>query len=200
MRRTLLPVVLCSSVLLFDVDLALAKKGGGGRGPSGPSKSSRPSLQPKQQPRIINSTAGSPLHRRSDIQLSTRNRGNQTVEWTPKADPRLGNEERKLDHRLQTAQHLRENSARNGNANLLNTADRMEQRAYEHYDSRLGRLGGNTAEVDLTGSAPESVVPGDDITAIPQTSPTQLALGGQRGLYSSEDSLGSDFQPLDSAA
>ncbi|KAA5540923.1 hypothetical protein FYK55_18585 [Roseiconus nitratireducens] len=54
---------------------------------------------------------------------------------------RQANEDRKLNHRLQVADHLRQNAERNGNANLLSTADRMEQRAYDHYDQRLSQMG-----------------------------------------------------------
>ena len=97
-------------------------------------------------------------------------------------DPRIGNEERKLEHRLQTAQHLRDNSARNGNPNLLNTADRMEQRAYQHYDSRLGRLSGNSLEPSLDDSVPTSLLPADDVTApTTQSSPWPTSLSGDRG-------------------
>lgn len=50
------------------------------------------------------------------------------------------NEERKLQHRRETAQHLRDIAKKNGNDRLLDTADRMEQRAQEHYKSRLERI------------------------------------------------------------
>jgi hypothetical protein len=65
------------------------------------------------------------------------------------------NEQRILNHRLQTAQHLRDVAAKNGNQNLLNNADRMEQRAYDHYNSRLNRINGVNGDVadGLTNSA-----------------------------------------------
>lgn len=51
-----------------------------------------------------------------------------------------GNEERKLQQRQSTAQKLREISARNGNENLLDTADRMDQKALDHYEQRNARI------------------------------------------------------------
>ena len=59
------------------------------------------------------------------------------------------NEERKLRHRLDTAQRLREIANRNGNTNLLDAADRMEHKALEHYDKRLNKIG------DTSGFAEE---------------------------------------------
>lgn len=50
------------------------------------------------------------------------------------------NEERKLQHRQQTAQKLRDISARNGNGNLLETADRMDRNALEHYAERQQKI------------------------------------------------------------
>lgn len=198
MRRVLLLLVLCSSVLLLDVDVALAKKGAGGRGPRGPSKSSRLTVQPKYQAGNIQRTSGFPVDRQSGIRPSALRGGQRLVNPTTKTDPRLGIEERKLDHRLRTAQHLRDNAARNGNANLLNTADRMEQGAFDHYDSRLDRLGGGTGEVDFTGGDPDSLTLADDLTASPPTAPLSKPLGKQSGSFVADNSLGKHRQSLDS--
>ena len=62
------------------------------------------------------------------------------------------NEERKLSHRQQTAQKLREIAERNGNDNLLQTADRMDQKAIEHYEKRLAKIDGTS-----TGGEPVNV-------------------------------------------
>ena len=51
-----------------------------------------------------------------------------------------GNESRKLLQRQQTAQQLRNIATRNGNQNLLNTADRMDQKALQHYQSRQAKI------------------------------------------------------------
>ena len=63
------------------------------------------------------------------------------------ADQHLLNEQRKLEHQMEVANHLREVAALNGNANLLQTAERMETMAAERYASQLekfGLLGGGT--------------------------------------------------------
>lgn len=50
------------------------------------------------------------------------------------------NEQRKLDHRLGQADHLRDIAERNGNEKLLDTADRMELKAHEHYEKRMAKI------------------------------------------------------------
>ena len=49
-------------------------------------------------------------------------------------------EQRKLDHRRQVANHLRELSDRNGNQQLKQVADAMEQRAQAHYAKQMDKL------------------------------------------------------------
>ena len=49
-------------------------------------------------------------------------------------------EDRKLEHRRQIADHLREISERNGNDQLNEVADRLEQGAQEHYEKRLQNI------------------------------------------------------------
>lgn len=63
---------------------------------------------------------------------------------------RLLNEERKLQHQLDVAQKLRDLSGRNGNANLLNTAERMELMAADRYASQLDKILGPGADIPLT--------------------------------------------------
>jgi hypothetical protein len=53
---------------------------------------------------------------------------------------RLLNEERTLQHQLDIAQKLRDLAAKNGNPNLLNTADRMEQMAADRYAKQIGKI------------------------------------------------------------
>jgi hypothetical protein len=86
------------------------------------------------------------------------------------------NEQRKLDHRLQVAEHLRANAQRNGNQSLLDTADRMEQKAYDHYTSRLSRIdGAGDAGGDALPDPPAGDVPptpsADLTTSHPSESP-----------------------------
>lgn len=63
---------------------------------------------------------------------------------------RLLNEERKLQHQLDVAQKLRDLSARNGNPNLLNTAERMELMAAERYASQLDKIIGPATDIPVT--------------------------------------------------
>ena len=104
-----------------------------------------------------------------------------------------------MDHRLQTAQHLRYNASRNGNANLLRTAENMEQRAYEHYDSQLDRLGKDTDGGTLNGIVPNPPLTVNDIVPDSQPSPNPVAYREPHGSLSVQDSPENDFQPLDSA-
>jgi hypothetical protein len=69
---------------------------------------------------------------------------------------RLLNEERKLQHQLDVAQQLRDIAARNGNQNLLQTAERMETMAADRYQSQLARLGGLT---DAAGAVESATAP-----------------------------------------
>jgi hypothetical protein len=56
------------------------------------------------------------------------------------------NEERKLGHRQQTAEKLRQIAERNGNENLLRTADKMDQQALDHYNKRLSKIDAQTPQ------------------------------------------------------
>jgi hypothetical protein len=64
----------------------------------------------------------------------TRNEGDQP--WTK----HYAREERKLEHRKQVAEHLREVSDRNGNEHLKQVADDMDQRAQAHYDKQMEKI------------------------------------------------------------
>lgn len=62
---------------------------------------------------------------------------------------RLLNEERKLQHQLDIAQKLRDLSAKNGNPNLINTAERMEQMAAERYAKQIEKIVPPVADAPL---------------------------------------------------
>lgn len=62
-------------------------------------------------------------------------------------------EERKLDHRRQVADHLREISDRNGNEHLQQVADDMEQRAQAHYDKQMEKIRQKYGLDDTTADA-----------------------------------------------
>ena len=49
-------------------------------------------------------------------------------------------EQRKLEHRQQVADHLREVSDRNGNEHLKQVADDMDARAQSHYDKQIEKI------------------------------------------------------------
>jgi hypothetical protein len=61
----------------------------------------------------------------------------------------LRNEERKLEHRLDTAQHLRELAELNGDEELLAAAERLEETALSHYEARLTKIGEFADRFDL---------------------------------------------------
>jgi hypothetical protein len=58
------------------------------------------------------------------------------------------NEERKRDHRLGVADKLERLADANGNENLRSTAERMRQKAQEHYDKRLAKIDSKLPPVD----------------------------------------------------
>ncbi|MBD3675310.1 MAG: hypothetical protein HUJ26_17485 [Planctomycetaceae bacterium] len=66
---------------------------------------------------------------------------------------RLLNEERKLQHQMQVAQQIRDIAAQNGNANLLQTAQKMELTAAERYASQFQKILGAPA-TPLTAPLP----------------------------------------------
>jgi hypothetical protein len=62
------------------------------------------------------------------------------------------NEQRKLDHRLSQADHLRDIAERNGNEKLLDAADRMELAAHEHYQKRMAKIDEKAGDKGLPAS------------------------------------------------
>jgi hypothetical protein len=86
----------------------------------------------RKQPPAGHPIAHVPNRTRETAQrLSGRERAVQAQRW---------NEEQKRQHRLGQAQHLRELGARNGNPQLVETADRMEQMAQEHFEQRMRQI------------------------------------------------------------
>lgn len=79
----------------------------------------------------LNSPLNTPLTRSQLSQLSP----------TTFQQRQLFNEQQKLYHQLSVAQQLRDISAQNGNANLLQTASQMENMATTRYLSQVGRYG-----------------------------------------------------------
>ena len=90
--------------------------------PSHPILHQGPAGGPSQKPRKGGSGPGA---------LSGRERAFEVHRW---------NEERKLQHQLEQAQHLREVGARSGNPQLIETARRMELAARQHYEQRLRQI------------------------------------------------------------
>lgn len=104
-------------------------RGGGGKGLSSPLKSvggGNKILSPAGKGNIIPRGNGQTLQKLTGV--------NQAV------NVQRANESRKLLQRQQTAQQLRDISARNGNQNLMNTANRMDQQALQHYQSRQAKI------------------------------------------------------------
>ena len=52
----------------------------------------------------------------------------------------LRNEERKLAHRMEKAEQLRQLAELNGDEQLLQAAERLEEMALSHYDKRLAKI------------------------------------------------------------
>jgi hypothetical protein len=90
------------------------------------------------------------------IDQATQFRGGQPQEM------QLRNEQRKLEHRRQIADHLREISERNGNQQLQDVADRFEAQAQEHYDKRLEKLNGLNETLGDEASGVAGDAPGGD--------------------------------------
>jgi hypothetical protein len=80
---------------------------------------------------------------------------NLTNAWS--AEQALQNERQQLDRRMAQAQQLREIAQRDGNLNLLASADRMEAEAIEHYSRRAAQLG--VTDPSLNGGARNPVLP-----------------------------------------
>jgi hypothetical protein len=170
MRQPLLPILIFLLICSADIETAFAKGGrGGGRGRSTMQAKNRNHSGRRTIEQQNREQGNRPLsHKRAPLASRPRKENGQVglrglaapaqpvpiasaegrTGYTQPHDVQLGNEQRKLDHRLRTAERLRENAARNGNQNLLDTADRMEQRAYEHFDSRLRRVSGGVTGVD----------------------------------------------------
>jgi hypothetical protein len=67
------------------------------------------------------------------------------------------NEERKLNHRLGVADKLDRLADANGNENLRSTAERMRQKAQEHYDKRLAKIDSKLPPIDEGGELPDEL-------------------------------------------
>ncbi len=108
------------------------------------------------------------------------------------------NEERKLQHRLGQADHLRQISERNGNPRSGETADRKEQRAFEHHDKRLQRIDqhepvGPTrsgfAEQDPSSIRQPDQLRTSSTVQPPSRSSSEFSDGFQRRLFSEQREL-----------
>jgi hypothetical protein len=66
-------------------------------------------------------------------------------------------EQRKLEHRQQVADHLREISDRNGNEHLKQVADDMDARAQTHYDKQMAKIEQKYGLEDTAADSPEDV-------------------------------------------
>ncbi len=100
----------------------------------------------------------------------------ETIERAPKLDDvardhqpwsmQRTNEERKLKHRMDVADKLDRLSEKNGNEHLKDTAERMREKAQDHYDKRLAKIDSKDPNTDPEDpSAPddsEVSSPGDD--------------------------------------
>jgi hypothetical protein len=67
------------------------------------------------------------------------------------------NEERKLNHRLGVADKLERLADANGNENLRSTAERMRQKAQDHYDKRLAKIDSKSPPADASEGLPDEI-------------------------------------------
>ena len=128
-------------------------KGGGGkgfkgsadfRGHGGNKSSAGPTNRGKRKPSF---------HEEHGATNGKLNHGDQP--WTK----HQAREQRKLDHRKQVADHLRDISERNGNEHLQQVADDMDERAQAHYDKQMEKIRQKYGLEDPASDAdpPESV-------------------------------------------
>jgi hypothetical protein len=75
-----------------------------------------------------------------EVESSTLNKAADTAGREKALQQQVLKEERTLRQRMDTAQKLRDIGKRNGNDQLLETADRMEQSAMQHFEKRLEKL------------------------------------------------------------
>lgn len=83
-------------------------------------------------------------------------------------DVQRRNEERILKHRQQVADQLRDIAVENGNTQLLDTADRMEQNALDHYNRRIEKINNQLEPVaDPISTPPADGSPADAASDAP---------------------------------
>jgi hypothetical protein len=104
------------------------------------------------------------------------------------------NEERKLEHRRKIANHLRDLSAQNGNENLTDVADRLDQKAQEHYDKRIARLGERVGSVEGADAALSGDPEGDVLPSAEDA--LNDASGALNDLAATEDAISDSAQKL----
>ena len=147
----------------FDSQGGFDRSIGGGKNKTGPTFS-----QPSG-----NRTFDSTKKGRPDARFQSGSLDGNTV-----SDPRMQNELRKLNHRQQVADHLRNVSQMNGNPQLMEVADRLDQKALNHYQKQMTQLDpqwqpdsgllGDASNLDgsgLDGSGLEPSVPQDGLLA-----------------------------------
>jgi hypothetical protein len=167
----MLRVTLIAAGILAYLTFCTAELHGQGKGKSvwrSPSRVVEDFFNPRpSQPRTVwtdphNHTVYTPPHTHT-----LRGGLTDAVYGRDPSDPRerqLVAEQRKLHQGLEVAQHLRDISAQNGDAQLLTMADRLEQTVLQHYQQRVAQLGGQqrpTLAPDAptpVNSAPESVI------------------------------------------
>lgn len=99
--------------------------------------------RPGGRNRLGHSSSRSAPTRPSDVQApSPVSSIDQGAEGHHPWSMQRANEERKRTHRLNTADRLDQIAERNGNDRLHETAERMRQKADEHYEKRMAKIDG----------------------------------------------------------
>lgn len=108
------------------------------------------------------------------------------------------NEQRKLNHRLSTADKLDQIAERNGNDRLYETAERMRQKAYEHYDKRMAKIDSKEPVSDLWDDAGDDLTDVDGVPGVADLADVAGA-GDAPELADSSDSTADVREPLSDA-
>ena len=162
LRVSMVGVFVCAVSVVVPEAAQAAKggRGGGGRGgissrpsfsqrgPSSFSRTTRPSFS--TQSRGFSSRSSNFSSRRPDFTRTSPTEGRGDLrgrEWALERQRTVA--ERNLEKRRSQAEHLRSISERNGNEQLLDTADRMEQRGQEQYQRRIDKINSAYSDLDI---------------------------------------------------
>jgi hypothetical protein len=128
-------------VFLLAISLAVpAAAGKKGRGRKHPPKKSTPEVHHQDYRQQTGTSFSEHYSAKRNSQMRTGSAKRTVADRRDPWSTQRQNEGRKLNHRLDTADHLDRLADRNGNPRLHDTAERMRQKAFEHYDKRMAKI------------------------------------------------------------